>query len=48
MYVIKQKCFGHTLMLPAKCASQVSDTTDILEDECHAYEHINILQYDFI
>lgn len=30
------------LMLPAKFASQFSDMFDILEDECHAYERINI------
>lgn len=30
------------LMLAAKIASKVSDTFDILEDEWHTYEHINI------
>lgn len=43
-----RNAFGRTLMLPAKCAGQVSDTTDISEDEWHAYEYMNTLQCDFI
>lgn len=36
------------LMLPAKFASKVGDTFDTLEDEWHAYEHINTFQWNII
>lgn len=42
-----RKAFGRTLTFPAKSANKGSDPTDILEDEWHAFEHINI-KYEHI